>query len=192
MIGKHMEVNDWLTAFGLMMAAPVLLLLGVFVVIALSTPILMVVIVIAFATAVLFVGTLLTRQTSISDATGKEDDMCDSVDLFAALGSGNVEMLEALTDAPKTPVSATITKVVGPCPLDLMPGNTWEISPDGSLSRPMCRAGATALSALFRMAHDDVLDDVPGDVIQRSACCECVIAGREVTFTVREPVEAPA
>lgn len=65
-----------------------------------------------------------------------------------------------------------------------MPGNTWEIGPDGKLSRPLCRPGATALSALFRMANDGVMD--------RSACCDCIVARREVTFTVREPVWEPA
>ena len=73
--------------------------------------------------------------------------MCESLDLIAALDSGNGVMGEALTDPPKDPVNATITKVVGPCPLGLMPGHTWEICPDGKLSRPLCRPGATALSA---------------------------------------------
>ena len=184
MIEKHTDANNWLAAFGLVMIAPVVLFLGVFVVIDLSTPVIMALIVTAFATAVLFLGTVLTRQTPISDEritdnSEEEDAMCDSVDLFAALDSENVVMVEGLANAPNTPVNATITKVVGPCPLGLMPGNTWEIGPDGVLSRPMCRPAATALSALFQMANGDVMD--------RSTCCECVIAGREVTFTVREP-----
>ncbi len=105
--------------------------------------------------------------------------MCESVDLLPVIETVPVEMVEALSDAPNEVVTASITKVVGPCPLGWMPGNTWRISPDGKLSRPMCRPGATALSALFRMSEGDAMD--------RSACCECVFAGREVTFAVREP-----
>ena len=81
---------------------------------------------------------------------------------------------------PWASVTASVTKVFGLCLLGLMPGNTWRIGAAGSLSRPMCRPGATALSGLFQMAN--------GDAMGRSACCECVIARREVTFTVQEPV----
>ena len=110
--------------------------------------------------------------------------MCESVDLIATLEPETIEMVDELTDAPKMAVTASITKVFGPCPLGLMPGNTWEIGPDGKLSRPMCRPGATALSALFRMANGDVMDS--------SACCKCMAGGREVTFAVREPVRERA
>lgn len=88
-------------------------------------------------------------------------------------------MVEALSAGPREEVAASITKVTGPCPLGWMPGNTWRIGPDGTLSRPMCRPGATALSALFRTSK--------GESVERSACCECLYAGREVTFTVRMP-----
>ena len=109
--------------------------------------------------------------------------MCGSVDLFPVMESGGaetetVEMVGFLDDAPNEVVAASITKVFGPCPLGLMPGNTWKIGPDGHLSHPMCRPGATALSALFRMSE--------GDAMNRSACCDCLHAGREVTFTVRK------
>ena len=112
--------------------------------------------------------------------------MCASVDLFPVmesegLGAEPVEMVEALTDSPNAAVMASITNVFGPCPLGLMPGNTWKIGADGKLSRPMCRPGATALSALFRMADGDAMD--------RSTCCECQFAGREVRFTVRESAD---
>ena len=43
------------------------------------------------------------------------------------------------------------------------------------------RAPATALSALFTMSE--------GDATDRSACCDCHLAGNEVTFTVRGPEE---
>ena len=180
MSGKDKTGNCWVTGLGMVIAAPVVLLAGAAVVVALSTPIILVLAVIAFATVILFVGTAATRETPSTGRTGKEDAMCESVDLFAALESENVVMVQSLTDAPMVPVSATVTKVTGPCPLGLMPGNTWIIGQDGKLSRPMCRPGATALSALFRMAGGEVMD--------HSVCCECVVAGREVTFTVREPV----
>ncbi|PKB72310.1 MAG: hypothetical protein BZY87_01030 [SAR202 cluster bacterium Io17-Chloro-G6] len=180
MSGEHKGGYDWMAGLGMMIAAPVVLLAGAVVVVVLSAPIIMVLSVIAFATVILFAGTVLTRETPSTDTTEREEAMCESADLFVALESENIAMVESLIDAPKTPVSATITKVVGPCPLGLMPGNNWTIDPDGKLSRPMCRPGATALSALFRMANGDVMD--------RPVCCECEIAGREVTFTVREPV----
>ena len=112
--------------------------------------------------------------------------MCEPVDLFPVMESEGfeaetVEMVGYLDNAPNEVVVAAITKVLGPCPLGLMPGNTWKIGPDGKLSQPMCRPGATALSALFRMSEGDAMD--------RSACCECLYAGREVTFTVRESEE---
>ena len=107
--------------------------------------------------------------------------MCESVDLVPDLESETIEMTEVLTDSPNTAVTTSVTKVFGPCTLGLMPGNTWHISADGKLSRPMCRPGATALSALFRMADGDAMD--------RSTTCECQFAGREVTFTVRESAD---
>ena len=85
-----------------------------------------------------------------------------------------MEMVEVLAHGPGVAVTASVTKVFGPCLLGLMPGNTWRIGPDGSLSRPMCRPGATALSGLFQMAN--------GDAMGRSAGCDCVIAGREGDF----------
>lgn len=112
--------------------------------------------------------------------------MCESVDLFPVMESEGldaefIEMVGSLDNAPNAVVAASITKVFGPCPLGLMPGNTWKIGPDGKLSQPMCRPGATALSALFRMSE--------GDGMGSSACCECLYAGRKVTFTVRESGE---
>jgi hypothetical protein len=128
--------------------------------------------------------------------------MCESVDLIPLVESEalvlempipeemypeTVELVEFLANVPKVAVTASITKVFGPCPLGMMPGNAWKIGPDGKLSRNMCRPGATALSALFRMAD--------GDAIDRSTACECVYAGIAVTFTVREaegdPMETP-
>ena len=64
-----------------------------------------------------------------------------------------VELVEVLVHEPRVAVTASVTKVFGPCPLGFMPGNTWRIGPDGSLSRPMCRPGAAALSGLFQMAN---------------------------------------
>ena len=115
--------------------------------------------------------------------------MCESVDLFSVMESEGleaetVEMVGSLDDAPNKVVAASIAKVFGPCPLGLMPGNAWKIGPDGKLSQPMCRPGATALSALFRLSEGKAMD--------RSACCECLYAGREVTFAVRETEEDPA
>ena len=91
-------------------------------------------------------------------------------------------MVGSLDSAPNEVLTAAITKVAGPCPLAWMPGNTWKIDAEGNLSRPMCGPGATALSELLKMSE--------GDAIDRSACCDCPTAGREVTFTVREePVD---
>ena len=64
--------------------------------------------------------------------------MCESVDLFPVMKSEGleaetVEMVGSLDDAPNAVVAASITKVFGPCPLGLMPGNTWKIGPDGML-----------------------------------------------------------
>ncbi len=173
--------KEWLTGMALIIIAPVIVILGAVAVVILSTPVMPALIVIAFATAVLFAGTVVTRQTPAPDKAAKEGPMCESVDLIATLEPENVEMVEALADGPRTAVTATVTKVFGPCPLGLMPGDTWQIGPNGSLSRPICRPGSTALSALFQMAN--------GDAMARSTCCQCVIAGREVTFTVRESVE---
>ena len=169
-----------MTGIGLMIAAPVIVLMGAVVVVVLSTPTLMALMVIAFATAILFVGTVVTREVPVTEIAAKEGPMCESVDLISSFEPDTIEMVDEMTDAPRSTVFASVTKVFGPCPLGLMPGNTWEIGPDGKLSRPMCRPGATALSALFLLANGDALD--------RSACCECVIAGREVTFSVRGPV----
>lgn len=119
--------------------------------------------------------------------------MCESVDLIPVMESETlvpeilkpetlepefVEMVEVLAGVPTATVAATITKVIGPCPLGMMPGNAWKIGPDGKLSRPMCRPGATALSELFQMAK--------GEALNRSTACDCMYAGRKVTFTVRE------
>ena len=128
--------------------------------------------------------------------------MCESVDLIPLVESEalvlemlipeemypeTVELVEFLANVPKVAVTASITKVFGPCPLGMMPGNAWKIASDGKLSRHMCRPGATVLSALFRMADCDA--------IERSTACECVYAGRAVTFTVGEaegdPMETP-
>ena len=180
MSGERSGENKWMAGISLMIVAPVLVLAAAVFVVVLSTPVMMALIVVAFATALLAAGTAVTMQAPASEETAKEGPMCEPADLIATLEPETIEMVEDLADAPRSPVTASITKVYGPCPLDLMPGNTWEIGPDGGLSRPMCRPGATALSSLFRMAN--------GDVMGQSACCECVIARREVTFTVREPV----
>ncbi|MDA1127889.1 MAG: hypothetical protein O2913_04210 [Chloroflexi bacterium] len=183
---EHRSGYDWMNRIGLMIVAPVVVMAAAAAVMVLSTPITMALTVIAFATAILYLGTLLTREEPVVDKAMKamkEDSMCESTDLIATLEPETIAMVDDLTDAPKTAVSASITKVYGGCPLNLMPGNTWEIGPDGKLSRPMCRSGATALSALFQMANGDVMD--------RSVCCECEFAGREVTFTVREPGREP-
>ncbi|NQW24527.1 MAG: hypothetical protein HQ475_13915 [SAR202 cluster bacterium] len=190
----HTGENKWLTRIGLMISTPVIVMVGAVTVLMLSTPVMLAITVIAFANALLWAATVVTRQAPAKAKAGKEAPMCESADMMATLepelmerefmvsDSGEreaVEMVEALTDFPRMPVNATITRVVGPCPLGMMPGNTWKIGPDGKLSRPMCRPGATSLSELLRMSD--------GDAMNRSTCCECLIAGREVTFTVREP-----
>ena len=153
MSGKDKAGNDSVTGLRMVIAAPVV---------------------------ILFAGKAVTRESASTDRTGQEDAMCESVDLFSALESENVVVVQALTGAPRVPVSATVTNVTGPCPLGLMPGNTWIIGPDGRLSQPMCLPGAAALSVLFGMAS--------GEVMGRPVCCGCVAAGWEVAFTVREPV----
>ena len=183
MRAEHTGENKWSTRFGLMVCAPALVMVGAVSILILSTPVMLALMVIVFATVLLWAGTVVTRQAPVTDNPGKEGAVCESVDMNATLEPETVEMVEALTDAPRTAVTAAITKVEGPCPLGLMPGNTWEIGPDGKLSRPMCRRGAIALSSLFRMANGNYMD--------QSACCECVIAGQEVTFTVRGPVHDP-
>ena len=181
-----------------MVIAPVFVLVGAAAVVALSTPVMFALMVIAFASAILFAASLVTRQTPAPDtavpgqpAPGRSDPgrsrmegpMCESIDLIPAREPGTgeqekVEMVEALAFGPGTAVTAVVTKVFGPCSLGLMPGNTWRIGPEGGLSRPMCRYGATALGALFKTAG--------GGAMSRSVCCECFTAGREVIFTVRE------
>ena len=181
------SINETLlTAIGLMIIAPVLVIMGAVAVFILATPLIMTATVVAFATAMLILGQALTRETPVTPRLAKEAPMCESVDLFPVMHSKNleaetIEMVGSLDDAPNAVVAASITKVFGPCPLGLMPGNTWKIGPDGKLSLPMCRPGATALSALFRMSDGGAMD--------RSVRCECLYAGREVTFTVRESVE---
>ena len=180
MSGERSGENKWMAGISLMIVAPVLVLAAAVFVVILSTPVMMALIVVAFATALLAAGTAVTKLAPVTEKTVKEGTMCESADLIATLEPETIEMVEELADAPRSPVTASITKVYGPCPLGLMPGNTWEIGPDGGLSRPMCRPGATALSALLRMANGDIMD--------QSACCVCVIAGQKVTFTVRERV----
>ncbi len=176
-----------LSAIGMMIVAPVLIIMGSLAILMLATPVVMASVVIAFAMAVLMLGTAVTRQTPAGETADKkpateEATMCETVDLIPVMGSEEtVEMVGVLAAGPREEVAASITKVTGPCPLGWMPGNTWRIGPDGTLSRPMCRPGATALSALFRMSE--------GGSMERSACCECMYAGREVTFTIREPTE---
>lgn len=186
--------NKWLTRIGLMISTPVIVMVGAVTVVILSTPVMLAITVVAFATALLWAATVVTRQEQATAKADKEAPMCESADMMATLepvlmerefmvsdiGEREaVEMVETLAAFPRMTVNATITRVVGPCPLGMMPGNTWKIGPDGKLSRPMCRPGATALSALLRMSE--------GDALNRSTCCECMVAGREVTFTVREP-----
>lgn len=180
MSSKHEGSNKWMAGISLMIVAPVLVLVGLVVVVVLSTPIMMALMVIGFATAILLLGTAVTRQPPPTSKPEEEIPMCDSVDLIATLEAEAIEMVDDLTDAPKQAVTVSVTQVFGPCPLGFQPGDIWEIGPDGKLSRPMCRPGATALGSLFRMANGDMMD--------RSACCECVAAGREVIFTVREAV----
>lgn len=63
---------------------------GAVFVLVMSTPIMMALVVIVFAAPILFVGTGVTRQAPIIDITVREDAMCESVDLIAALDLGNV------------------------------------------------------------------------------------------------------
>ena len=180
-----------LTAIGMMIVAPVLIIMGALTIMMLATPVVMAAVVIAFAMVVLMVGTAVTRQTPARIIATKEATMCETVDLFPSMKletersetekSKTIEMVGVLAAGPREEVASSITKVTGPCPLGWMPGNTWRIGPDGTLSRPMCRPGATALSALFRMSE--------GGTMERSTCCECIYAGREVTFTIREPTK---
>lgn len=168
-----------LSVVGMMIVAPVVIIMGSLAILMLATPVIMAAAVVSFAMVVLMLGTAVTRTDKVS--TTKEDSMCETVDLIPVMGAETVEMVGVLAAGPREEVAASITKVTGPCPLGWMPGNTWRIGPDGTLSRPMCRPGATALSALFRMSD--------GDSMKRSACCECPYAGREVTFEIREPTE---
>jgi hypothetical protein len=182
-----------LTVVGVMIVVPVLVITGSLAVLMLATPLIMAATVVAFGTAILMLGRSLTSETPVTEPPAlltprlaEEVPMCESTDLFPVMSSEGseaktVEMVGSLDSAPNEVVAASITKVFGPCPLGLMPGNTWKIGPDGNLSQPMCRPGATALSALFRLSEGDAMD--------RSASCDCLYAGREVTFTVRENQE---
>ena len=157
---------------------PFLIMFGAAAVLFLETPVMMALTAIALGVAVWMVGTAVTRQGFISGRYSEEVSMCESVDLVPVLEPEIVAMNEVLADGPTAAVTASITNVFGPCPFGLMPGNTWHISADGKLSRPMCLTGATVLSALVRMADRDAMD--------RSTVCECQLAGGEVSFTVRE------
>jgi|ETNmetMinimDraft_1059919.scaffolds.fasta_scaffold81398_1 hypothetical protein len=179
------NINDKiLNGIGLMIVVPVLVIMGSLAILMLATPVILAATVIAFATIVLWLGTLMTRETPVTGlmpVTGlldEEETMCETIDLIPVLEAEPMEMVGSLDSAPNEVVTAAITKVVGPCPLGWMPGNNWKIDSEGNLSRPMCSPGATALSALLRTSE--------GDAIDRSACCDCPVAGREVTFTVRE------
>ena len=167
-----------LNGIGMMIIVPVLLIMVSLAVLMLATPIIVAATVMVFATAILWLGTLTTRQAPVTGLLAEEEAMCETVDLIPVLEEEPVEMVGSLDAAPKEFVTAAITKVVGPCPLNWMPGIAWMFDPDGKLSRPMCRPGATALSALLQMSE--------GDAIDRSTCCDCPIAGREVTFTVKD------
>ncbi len=170
-----------LNTIGMMIVVPVILIMGSLAVLMLVTPIMVAATIVVFATAVAWLGTLITRTTPTTGLLDEEEDMCETVDLIPVLEAEPVEMVGSLDAAPNEEIMAAITKVVGPCPLGWMPGNAWKIGADGKLSRPMCRPGATALSALLEMSEGDALD--------RPTCCDCPMPGREVTFTVREPKE---
>ena len=180
MRAEHPGDNKWLDRMGLMIAAPLIVMVGAIVVVILSTPNMIAMTMVVFATALLWMASVVTRQP-MTFMVEKEEEMCETADMMVGLEEKTVEMVTALTAASVVPVTATITKVVGPCPLGMMPGNMWKIGPDGKLSRPICRLGATALSALLKMSKGDALD--------MATCCECEYEGREVTFTVREPEE---
>lgn len=178
---EHNVYEKILPGIGLMIVVPVLIIMGSLAVLMLAAPVIMAATVVAFGTALLVLGNALTREAPVTELIEEEIPIAEFDDLVSEVESETVEMVEILADVPREPVTATITRVIGPCPLGMMPGNTWRIDSDGKLSRPMCRSGATALSALFEMSKGDAMD--------RSTACECQYAGRKVTFTVREPEE---
>lgn len=57
--------NKWLTSFGLNIITPVLIAMGAVVVIALATPVMMVVAVVAISIALLMASTVVTRQIPV-------------------------------------------------------------------------------------------------------------------------------
>ena len=120
-----------------------LIMFGAAIVLFLETPVMMALTAIALGVAVWMVGKAVTRQGFISGRYSEEVSMCESVDLVPVLEPEIVAMNEVLADGPTAAVTASITNVFGPCPFGLMPGNTWHISADGKLSRPMCLTGAT-------------------------------------------------
>ena len=65
--GEHADGSKWLTTIEVIIIAPVFVLMGAAVVVALSTSIMMALIVIGFAVAILFVGTAATRQVPAKD-----------------------------------------------------------------------------------------------------------------------------
>lgn len=178
---EHTIFDKVLPAIGLMIVVPILIIMGSLVVLMLIAPIMIAGMVVALVGAVLILGNAVTRVTPVTERIVEEIPTYESDDLLPEEESEAVEMVEALVDGPREAVTAEITKVFGPCPLGMMPGNSWRIDADGNLSRPMCRPGATALSTLFETSK--------GDAMGRSTACECLYANREVTFTVREPRE---
>ena len=183
---EHTIYEKILPTLGLLIIVPILVVMGSLAVLMLAAPVLMLAApvvlgatVIAFSTGLLMLANALTKAPPVTEAINEEVPVFETVHLLPE--AEGVEMVEALVDAPRESVTAEITKVFGPCPLGMMPGNTWRIDADGTLSRPMCRPRATALSALFGMSD--------GDAMNRSTACECQYANREVTFTVRESKE---
>lgn len=155
-----------LSIAGMMIVAPVLIIMGSLAMFMLATPVLMAAVVVSFAMVVLILvlGTAVTRTTQESagkETTTGEAAMCETVDLIpnmkpgtmkpgtmktgtlrsGTLESETIEMVDVLVAAPIEKIAASITKVTGPCPLGRMPGNTWRIGPDGTLPGPMCRPG---------------------------------------------------
>lgn len=178
---EHTIYDKVLPGIGLLIVVPILIIMGSLAVLMLAAPIIIAGGVIVSSTALLMLGNALIRVIPATGRVHEDVPMYEIVEPLPEEEPGAVEMVEVLADAPREAVTAAITKVFGPCPLGMMPGNTWRIDSEGNLSRPMCRPGATALSALFEMSKGDAMD--------RSTTCECLYAGREVTFTVRESEE---
>ena len=96
MRAEHPGGNKWLDRMGLMIAAPLIVMVGAIVVVILSTPNMIAMTMVVFATALLWMASVVTRQP-MTFMVEKEEEMCETADMMVGLEEKTVEMVTALT-----------------------------------------------------------------------------------------------